>query len=174
MKLRLSILLPLTGLLVAVGAIAVACGGDGNGELTLEEYFQQFDAINEDMDARINAVADEYPEAFLEAAATRDALNEIDAIISDGLDRLDDIDPPGEVQDAHNEFRDGAAGQGELLRGLAGELADVESTSELAEVLEPSGPELDATAERLDAACLALEAVAADNGIVVDLECTGE
>jgi hypothetical protein len=178
MKLRLPILLSLAGLLVAVGAIAVACGGGGSdgdgasdGGLTLEEYFQQFDAVNKDIGTRISAVEAEYPQAFVEAAATRDALSEIDAIITDGLARLDDIDPPAEVREAHNEFRDGAAAEGQLLRELVANLAGVESASELAQVLDPSGPELEATVARLGAACVALSAIAADNDIAIDLKC---
>ena len=159
------------GLLLAFGAIAAGCGDDDE-ELTIEEYFQRLQALDADVSAQLDAL--EFPEdpedlanfqAFFEAAA---------AVIEDGVERLADIDPPGDVEDAHNEFSDAAAAFQDASEDVAGELEDVESASELEEVLTASEAEFAPVEERFETACLALEAIATDNGIAVDLDCEEE
>jgi hypothetical protein len=190
MKRRVLGFVLVTALLVAVSTIAAACGDgddevtreegdaqvaveDGEEELTLEEYFQQIDALGHDANARFDAVF-EVPGVFEEPGPTRDALKESDALYEDVLDKFDDIDPPDEVRQAHNDFRDAIVAQQELFQDLAGEVADLQSTSELQQVLESRDAELAAAFAQTNAACFAQQAVADDNGIVVDLECEDE
>ena len=161
-------------MLLVLGTIAAACGDDG--ELSLEEYFQQVDQVGDDFDTRTEALEDAFPAAFEEPAATRDLFNAGLPIFSDFVDAIDDIDPPAAVEDEHNEAV--AAGQAfeERIEDLVNRLADVESASELEDLFTEleEDPEFTAAEERFEAACLSLQGIADANGIAVDLECEEE
>jgi hypothetical protein len=188
MKLRLLIPLFVIGLL-AFGAVLAGCGGDevtgeegdgqvateeGEGGSSLNEYFQQLKALSDDTSVQFNAVFEKFPGVFQEPADTRDALAEMDALYDGVFAGFDALDPPDQVRQFQNDFRDGIAAQRQGFRDLASAIADVESASELEQVLEAKLPELDATSSQINAACLALQGIADDNGIVVDLECSEE
>jgi hypothetical protein len=158
--------------LLACAGIVVACGG-GEGQ-SLEEYFRELKAVEDEMNARAVAALQQYPTAFEESAATRDYLVETSSIVNDALDALRGMDPPEQAQPAHSEFVDAAAATQDLWDELAGALGEAPSPSDAAEVSERYGPQLEAASARFEAACLALEAVAADNGIDVDLDCGEE
>ena len=172
MKPRLFVPLFVAGLLLVFGTIAAACGG--NGESSLEKYFQRLEATFQDIDERFAALESEFPGAFEEPGPTRDALSAIVLIIGDSRDALAQIDPPDEAQQAHKEFLDSAAAFQELMEDIAGQLADAETASDLEAVLGPSWPQFEAASARSGAACVALEGIGADNGIEVDLGCGSE
>jgi hypothetical protein len=172
MKLRLFAPL-LVAALLAFGAVLAACGDNG-GELTLEDYFQQFNAITDDVTAQFEAVEDEFPGLYQERAATRDAFDKMDVIFEEGLGQLDGLNPPDEVKQSHKGFRDGVAAQQRVFQEAADEIADIESVSELGQVLQARGADLEATSTQINASCLALQKTADDNDIDVDLECEQE
>ena len=157
-------------LLLALGALATACG-DAGEELTLEQYFQRLEAVTADGNDKFFALVTQFPQALEDPAQTRDFFAAAGVILRDGVDQLDDIDPPAEVEDPHNEFLDAGEGMADAIEDFADQLADVESAQELQEALEPLDAQLAPVERRLDAACLALEGIAADNGIAVDLDC---
>lgn len=157
----------------ACGVIVVACGGGGGGQ-SLEEYFQELDAVEEDLGAQADAAQQEFPTAFQESVATRDYLVEISSILGQALDALRGTDPPEQAQSAHSEFIDAIATNRDLWEDVAGELGDAPSPAEVAEVSERYGPQLQAASAQLQDACLALEGIAADNDIEVDLSCEEE
>jgi hypothetical protein len=161
--------LSVTALLLAVGAIAAACGGEE--QLTLEEYFPQLDALAENTNAQLDALEAKYPQAFQDPDQTRDALEEANVILNDAFGQLDDMNPPDEVKESHDEFRESVEARRAVLQAISDQLVEVESPSELLQALEPQADEIDAANARIEAACLALQGIADDNGIVVDLEC---
>ena len=173
MMLHLRLLLPIGALLVALGAIAAACGG---GELSLEEYFQRVDQAGDEFDTRIEGLEDAFPEAFEEPTVTRDFFTAAVPIFRDFIDGLAAIDPPAAVEDEHNERV--AAGEAfeERVGDLVNRLADVESASELEDLFDEleEDPEFTAAEERFEAACLSLQGIADANGVGVDLECEDE
>ena len=172
MKPRLIVPLFIVALLLAVGATAVGCGG--NGELTLEEYFQQVDTLDQDAEARIEAL--ELPEEFAseeeQVLAVQDFFAVSVPIIADFVDAIDDLDPPAEAEDAHNEAVDAGRDFVTEAEDLTNELADVGSSSELEEVFD--APEYDAASDRFDQACFDLQDIADANSIDVDLTCEDE
>jgi hypothetical protein len=169
MKRRTLGLLFVTALLFAVGAIAVACGGEE--QLTMEEYFPQLDALAESTNSQLDALDQKYPQAFQDPDETRAALEEANTILNDAFSQLDDMNPPDEVKQAHDEFRASVGERRATLQAISDQLVEVETPAELLQALEPQADELDAANARLEAACLALQGIADDNGIVVDLEC---
>jgi hypothetical protein len=156
-------------LLLALGTVTGACGG--GEKLTLEEYFQQMQAITaeavEEADA-LDEQIDDLEEDDFEGLRGLFVANT--AITSEVFDEMDGMDPPAEVQDAHNEFVAAGGQMVELMEAFGDDLADVESTSELEQAFDRLVGLEEATV-RIDTACLALEEIAADNGIDVDLDC---
>ena len=171
MKPRLFVLLFIAVLLLALGTIAAACGDDD--ELTLEEYFQRVEGLSDEADERfeplVEALDQEFESEADQVEATRAFFNADIPILRDFVDALDDLDPPTEVEDPHDEAVAGGAEMVEFLADFTDRFADVESTSELEELLD--APELEAASDRFDKACFALQDIADANGIVVDLEC---
>ena len=152
---------------------------DGEGddsELTLEEYFQQIDAIGDEADKRFEALSmDLFPEEGFdseeeEIQASRDLLDGADAINRDILDALNGIGPPAEAEFAHDEFADAVAELLEVGRSINGQLADVESVSELVKVVDESG--LEAAGDQAVQACFKLQEIADSNDIEAGLDCS--
>jgi hypothetical protein len=83
-----------SGLAVAATLLAAGCGGDGNGELTAEEFRQQADAICAEFEAKLDAVVQPTSPADLERF-----VNEAVPIIEEGTQKLNDLDPPEEFRD---------------------------------------------------------------------------
>ena len=172
MMLHLRLLLPIGALLVALGAIASACGG---GNLSLPEYFRQVEGTSNEMDDRFAALGIEVvseEELDLEAGvieANRIFYNAALPIQRDFADALADIDPPADVEDAHKEIVDATAELVQVYQDVADRLADVGSASELDELFDE--PELETASYRFAQACFQLQGIADANGIDVDLEC---
>ena len=172
MKARFVPLVLITGLFLAFGAIAAACGGDG--ALSIEEYFQQLDELDDEQamrESELEAQLGDF-EALEEAEALariRDLFPQFVTSFEDFVDGLADLDPPEEAADLHEE----AVSAGREVVRLFGEAADeVENAQSLDDFfsLFESG-ELNAAIERFDQACFDLQEVADENDIVVDLSC---
>ncbi len=161
-------------LLLVVAIIGLACGGDG--ELTLEEYFGQVEALDEETEAQTEALGFPEEQEFAseeQIEAFRDFFEGSVRFLSTFKTSLQDIDPPAAVEVDHNEVLDAGGKFVNLLQGVQVRLADVESTSELEALFEEKDPEIEAARDRFDQACLDLEEIAQANGIVVNLRCEG-
>ena len=174
MKPRLFVPLIIAALLLAIGAIAAACGGDDG--LTLEEYFRRIQALSDEFDERfeplVESLNQEFDSEAEELEATRDFFNADIVIFRDFVNALDDLDPPAEVKGTHEEFMAANMELVDTLQDVTDRMADVASTSELQELLDD--PELEAATTRFDNACFSLEDIADANGIAFDLECEDE
>ncbi len=171
----------LAAALLALGTIAAACGG--GDELSLEEYFEQAQVISDDSDEEFEALYADFPDEDDEEffsneenlTVIKDFAARFPVVFRDTLNDVEALDPPAEVEDAHDEFL--AAGNELLILfvGLTGPVEEAESVSE-AEVLfgDEDDPEIEAADQRFTDACLALEGIAADNGIVVHFGCADE
>ena len=148
-------------------------GDEGGSEeqLTLEQYFQRFEAVVADLNDLFAALLTQFPQAFEDPAQAPEFFEASAAHLRGGLDQLDDINPPLEVVELHNDFLDAGRNTAKAIEDFADQLADVESVQELQEALEPLDAQLAPVERRFDSACLALEGIAADNGIAVDLDC---
>ena len=161
------------GVVLAFGGLAAGCDGDG-GELTLEEYFQRLDATFQDADERGEALGDPGgivgdPQLSLEQK--RDAVtaffNEFLAIITDVTGNVEALDPPAEVEDAHSDLLTALRGFQQSAPGAIDKVDTAQSESEF----EALGEEFHSGGEGLEPACLALQAIADQNNIAVDLQC---
>ena len=179
MRRRTVLIAILAGALAAFGALAAACG-DGDGEsLTLEEYFARFEAIDADVDQQVEALFADFPdvsdEEFFSNEENLPLLKSIFAgfprILGDALDELDGLDPPSEVEDAHNEFLEAGRGLLAAFESAASDVEDVETIAEAQEIGESADAEVAPAEQRFDEACLALVDVGAANGLVVDVDC---
>lgn len=167
---RLLVPLLATLLLLALGTTAVACG---DGGLSLDEYFQRVDELDEATDAQLEELQDAFPGAYEQPAPTRDFFNAALPIFTHFVDALDEIDPPSEVEDAHNEAVASGRAFTEALEDFADRLAGVETSSELEDLFSEldEDPEFTAAEERFDAACFALQDIADANDIEIELDC---
>ncbi len=174
---RLPVFLFVAALALLVAGFAAACG-DGDA-LTLEQYFQQIDALGNDLDDELNRLNEEFEETVEEAKteeevidAFRDFLDPQPGLFEDFVGELESIAPPSEVEDAHNEMVAIQAEGLQLLEDLNERAQRVESASDVEEVgAEFDEPAFTAIADQTEQACFGLEAIADANGIDVDLEC---
>ena len=176
MKSWLSSSLLVAGLLL--GAVAAACGGGdggGGGELSLEQYFEQVDAIVAGLEQRTVVLGQALEESFdseeEEIEAYRDNFTTVLPVYRDFGDDFDEMEPPAEVADAHGELVAGFASFLDGLETLIDQFAEVESASELSALLLDPDSELRSATGRFAAACLQLRSIADDNNIDVDLIC---
>ncbi len=161
-------------------------GGDGGGDAgddtsaspELEAYFADIEAIFEDADA----ASDELDVAFDEAigAATtveeevftlQEFLVESRKNIEAALDDLDEVDPPEEVEDAHNDFVQAGRDLVDVSELFSEGLQDVETEADLDALNEELGPGGQEAADAADTACFDLQDIADEAGIDVDLNC---
>jgi len=159
--------------------IAAACrgGGDGGG-LTVEEYFEQLDAILESSDIELERLQMQYLEepdgaqAWIEVAAFQDFTNGVVQHFRRVIADLESIDPPLLVRGAHDKY---IATQVEALRFFAA-INDrawrVSTRDEFIDVLRDTrGLAWSEIEDREDEWCFSLEQIGVRFGVEVDLEC---
>lgn len=173
MNSRSLFLLPGALLLGLVG-VAGACGGGGEA-LTLEEYFQRLGAANEELSQQEEEVPDpEFNDDDVFDEQEKQSLREnVDAFISlleDFRDVLADLDPPDEVEDEHNETLARLDDFIAAFRAAGDRVQDAQSLEDL----DAAFADVNAADAPLTQACFALQAIANDNNIDVDLECEEE
>jgi hypothetical protein len=178
MKFQRMLPLLFAALLLAVGAMAAACGGDE--KLSLEEYFLQLQASSDEVNERFETLFEDLGAVFDPSVSEEERLeaapkfaDELVSVVSFAFDEASELDPPSEVEDAHNEFVEALGDFAEAVQGLAVSVAEAESVADVQELLE-GNPVLDAADKRFTDACQALEGIAADNGFELTLECEDE
>jgi len=158
---------------LGASAIGAGCGDAGDGSLSPEQYFQQVQAIWDDYDQQEAAMSRQFPAGFGEPEATQKGFSAVTAIFREALGKQGDLDAPAGAQEAHQEFL--AAGRVvlEASEDTADRLAEAESWSEVEELMSDlqQDSEIVAAADRFTDACFALEAIAHNNDIDVDLNC---
>ena len=178
MKLRLSLLLGAT--LLVVGAVAAACGGDDR--LTLEEYFERFEAIDVDLDANLEALFEDFPDDGEDdpfsneenLALLKGIFAGFPANLTDALDALEELNPPSEAEDAHDEVLATGRELVEVYEVGADRVEAVDSVSDIEQIEEEEDPAIQKADERFTAACLDLVGVGVANGIHVVVSCEDE
>jgi hypothetical protein len=170
--------LPWRFLMVALAVVAgslllTTCGGGGE-ELSLDEYFQQLDSIEEGIKTG-TAALDEASAGVIgeDVEATRVYVDGYQGIVGEGIDNMKALDPPSEAGDAHDEFVAALSGMLPLWQDLSDQLKDIETTSEMQTLLmgtQAEEPWTTAT-QRFADACLDLQGIADEKGIDIDLDC---
>ena len=163
--------------LAAIVAIAVACGG--GGELSLEEYFQRVDAIFEEVEERQDELEGMFDESNEEAStieesieALQDYVPRLVSVTIQGIDEMEELDPPQDAKEAHEEWLTAAKVIEPLFEELLDGLEEVETLDQVEEfAAQFEEPEIEAASLRAQEACAGLQAVADANAIDVDLDC---
>jgi hypothetical protein len=150
--------------MTAIGAFA--CTDD---KLSIEEYFQKTDAIDNDSTARIDAVFEGVGETE-DVGAMRDAFRQFPPILDDAVSDLEDLSPPNEAETQHERVIETLKNVASTARDSFDELDAAQTFDDVFAVVE--GDAFTQANEAFTAACLDLQSVAADNGIAVDLGCT--
>ena len=158
---------------VALLALLLACGGAGT--LSIADYFERLEVLDEEFDQRNDELAARFDgqagtiAAEDELAQFVDTFEEATEVTRDFVDGLTRLGPPSAVEEQHSEATE--AGQ-----------AYVAALTLALDLLESAGDEGDAIAiinevftsaefERFDAACVTLQEAADENGADIDLDC---
>ena len=167
-------------LLLGLGALGAGCGLSGGSDaISLEEYFQKIDEVQENNDATFATQEAEAGEPSADATGEelaqflRDSVTSSAATLRASGAAADDIEPPDEVADAHADVVAAINDAADALDVIADSLPD---TLTLAGLEDPEAPffaseELNAAFDSLATACNTLEDIAAANDITVDLAC---
>lgn len=174
MDVRLGAASAVAAAVLVVGGVLAGCGGDSGGEeITLQEFYQRLDEIFDGVDERFEALeeecraADASEEAQIESARCFFATSA--EVFDESLDGIRDLIPPTEAEDAHREYLASGAEVSRFVEEFLAGPTDVGSVTELDEFL--ADPELEQASERFDNACYALQAVADENEVDIDLGC---
>jgi len=159
---------------VAGSLLLAACGGGDGEELSLDEYFQQLDSIEEGIKTG-TAALDEASAGVIgeDVEATRVYIDGYQGVVGEAVNDMKDLDPPSEAGDAHDEFVAALSGMLPLWQDLSDQLKDIETTSEMQTLLmgtQAEEPWLEAT-QRFADACLDLQGIADEKGFDIDLDC---
>jgi hypothetical protein len=184
----------MAAVVVVLALVAAACSGSA---LSANEYFDQVNALTEELDQAMDDLGAVY-EADLNTSIDTLRLerdlsdpSELAAFMSDLTDTaiaktvvwldgteeplraflagLEDMKPPEDVQLAHNSLISAAQSAVAVLPDATAQVRTVATAVDLAAVVENS-PFAEATVE-LQNACLALQTVATDKEIDVQLDC---
>ena len=92
----------------------------------------------------------------------------------DFIANLRDLDPPAEAEDVHAEAIESGEAAAQALQALADGIPDALSAAEAEAFFAEPDPDVEAAFGRFDDACFAIQTIADDNDIDVDLECEEE
>jgi hypothetical protein len=117
--------------------------GDDIGELTLEEYFQGYVAIQEDFQERSVALEDPTEREFDSFEEEREAYRAWGAalveVAKEVENRVSDLSPPPEVEDFHNQYVASMMEFTEVTEELFSQIERAEADSELLGLFEAGG-----------------------------------
>lgn len=166
--------------LAVVALAAAACGGGSSDPLALDGYLSQVEALDDQAEQEQNQLEatfqDEYgnedpnaPPSAAFLAGLRAYYEELVVIGREYINDVDDLDPPDEAQEAHDEY---VASYDEVLVELNDVIDQVEgvTTAGALDDLLSSGP-MTAAFERADEACRGLQSVADEGNFDIDFEC---
>jgi hypothetical protein len=181
-------------LLLATVVTIAACGSSA---LTAGEYFEAVESSAAEYDAATDGFLDDYTAAVGPASIEFEA-NSVDAdtatlaaekakfidtlvsemslfferggdALESFVDTLNGLDPPEDVEAAHNEAVATLTRSLDAIPDLVGELRSADSQQEIDEAI--NGSDFGDVQPRVAAACVALQEVAVTQGITVDLHC---
>ncbi len=156
------------GVAIGLAGLATACDEDG-GSMSMGEYFQEFEELGDESDAKsdeINEQSDDIGPG--EFDKLRDLTEDARDVLEDFINDVDELDPPAEVEDAHDRFLDAASGFVDEFDDIIREFFDEDDEDALADGAAALNA-VDFSA--VGGACDELQQLANDNGIDVDLGC---
>lgn len=138
----------------------------------MEQYFQRLDEVDNQAAERFDKLEGRLQPGLAPDEAldlVQELIPQQIAILRDLLEGMEELEPPAEVADAHQEAVDALRAFIDLSEDIRDQAAEAESFAEVTELL--GSEESVAADQRLVETCQALEQVASDNGITIDLDC---
>jgi hypothetical protein len=163
-------------LVVGAALLAITANACGGG-LSLEDYFAKMDDLSSSYDQQ-NQDLQQQVEADLAKAGSneealalfKDYLEKSLAAVNDQLSKIEAIDPPDEAEEAHRGLIEAGKGIRDALAGVVNRFDEFQNVEEIGQVFTT---DLAAVGQRGDEACNALQDVADEHDIAVDLGCAG-
>jgi hypothetical protein len=163
-----------TAVLALATAGAWACGGDDDKDsLTLEQYFQRVDTIDNDSTADIDALFEAISDPT-DIQGFRDAFKGLAPILQDVSDDFGDLDPPVEVEKQHDAMAKALDEWADEASNIAGDVDDIDADSPDAFFAAIDERGFGPAREKFNAACKDVQQVATDNNIDVHIDCDDE
>lgn len=161
---------------ISVGAVSAGCSGGGGGELTLAEYFAEYERIDNAAESRTEQLQNEYADVLSATTldeATRTGLKEYFekqvAARRAYLNGIGDLKPPDKATAAHDES---VTAYEAVLAAFEPVVVDLETASTISDLDRIfSGQALTDAIARADESCRTLQTLADDNDINANLEC---
>lgn len=162
--------------LLALSLSAGACKGEGRAELTAADYFAQVDQLDADLMQKLDELLPESEAAAASGDAEQAVLTlqkQAEAIrrFADGLAALN---PPTDLAQTHQAAVEGASEIEQAFSNATDNAAAAQPpASSPDEMFEAAfqGVDLTTLFDQYNAACLDIEAAAANAGITIDLDC---
>ena len=155
--------------------IAAGCTDDSKTDtLTLEQYFAELERIGDDAEAAVDDI--EFPDVAADASfeESRDALAQFFGasadIAEDAVDDIRGLNPPEDVEDEHDRYVGALENIPSISSDLEERIRDAETEDEYAEIVGTDDP-FEEVGDEITNACEALQQIAEDNEIEVDLQC---
>ena len=171
MSRRIALLLGAT--LLSIGIVGVTCGGDD--ERTLEEFFHQADAIDDDFQQRFDRLSDEHPGRSLpgdeRVQPYKAYLGAFTVLFAEFLDELETLNPPSEAEDVFEDLLVTGREDVDSFREFGDRLEGIESLAELYDFFDEGMAEATTNAPPYLIACESFQELADANGIVVSFDC---
>ena len=142
--------------------------GLGGEPLTLAEYFDQVDKADQEAADKFEQIGQEISQTQ-DVEQIKDGYAEFPPAIDGFIQAVEDLNPPDEGQDAHDEMLDATRALHDEAENVVNDMEGATSVEELRSAL--NSPEFSAAGQSFDEACLALQAVADDAQIDATLGC---
>jgi len=122
----------------SLGIVAAGCGGGGGGggSTSKADYLEQMQALGNQLSSSFSDLGNAKPTDLSSSVAL---FNDVADALDDAGDKLDSVEPPDEVSDAHQKLVDGAHEAADDFRGLGDQLENAK-LSELPQLLSQLNP----------------------------------
>jgi hypothetical protein len=186
-------LLAPVGLLAAVAAVGLACGGSSSNSSTTSgasatgatasgsdesAYFTQLASIfaggktgSDDATTKLNNDLNAAQTLDDNRAAINTFLDSMVGVFSSAITGMQTLTPPADASDAHNKFLQDVQNAKTKSSDLKGRLAGASTTADFNTIVAAFNTEVDALVSDANTACVALQDLDNQHGANVDLSC---
>jgi len=155
---------------------AAGCKDGGGGALSLDEYFEEYEQLDNEAENGTADLEREYDAALTSTTLNDDVRTDLQEFYTkqidvrqEYVDEISKLDPPNEAQAAHDASISSYEAVLAAFTGIIDDIGEAQTASDLETIF--SGEGLSAAIEAATKACIDLQQVADDNNINVNLEC---